>query len=366
MARPTLPGMLACVVVLASFMQAQEPERPRARELGIVIGELPTGAHNAITDVEGVRVGHATVREGAACTGVTLVFPHGGNPVREKVPAAVAVANGYGKLAGSTQVEELGELESPIALTNTLSVGAVADALVARLLDLPGNETLRSVNVVVGETNDGRLNDIRGRHVRPEHVDAAWAAARQGKVREGAVGAGTGTVCFGYKGGIGTASRVVKGFTVGVLVQTNFGGRLTIAGRPWPGRAVAETARTEDGGSCMIVVATDAPLDARNLRRLAQRAFVGMARVGASFHDGSGDYAIAFSTALSQRIVADGSDTTGGPVLRNEAMSPLFVAVADATEEAILNSLFAARTTIWNERTVHALPLDEVREFLAR
>jgi D-aminopeptidase len=347
-------------------MTSQEQPRPRARDLGVVLGTLPPGPLDAITDVAGVRVGHATVTDGErVCTGVTLVFAHGGNPIAEKVPAAVVVANGYGKLMGSTQVEELGELESPIALTNTLSVGAVADALVGRLLALPGNDEVRSVNVVVGETNDGRLNDIRGRHVRPEHVFAAWDEARAGAVAEGAVGAGAGTVCFGWKGGIGTASRRAGSHTVGVLVQTNFGGTLTIAGRRWPEAPPKGAAgKGEERGSCMIVVATDAPLDARNLRRLAQRAFAGMARTGASFSDGSGDYALAFSTAASQRVRRDHQTTTGGPVLRNEAMSPLFVAVADATEEAILNSLLAAVTTTSNGRTVEALPAEGVRALL--
>jgi len=375
--------MSSGLLVALLMVTVQDQPRPRARDLGIVIGSLPAGPHDAITDVDGVRVGHATVRDNErVCTGVTLVFAHDGNPVGEKVPAAVAVANGYGKLAGSTQVDELGELESPIALTNTLNVGLVTDAVVGELLALPGNENLRSVNVVVGETNDGRLNDIRGRHVRQEHVRAAWSDARGGPVAEGAVGAGTGTVCFGFKGGIGTASRQAGGYTVGVLLQTNFGGGLSVQGRRWAdggsaGATPEASGKTDAGrraggafdderGSCMIVVATDAPLDARNLRRLAKRAFAGMARTGASFSDGSGDYAVAFSTAATQRIRRDGGKLTGGPVLRNDAMSPLFVAVADATEEAILNSLCAAATTTSNGVTVEALPLDRLRELLRR
>ena len=366
-------AMLAFAFLLATLLpvavQPQDQPRPRARDLGITIGALPAGEHNAITDVDGVRVGHATLREGDTVrTGVTMVFAHGEDPFAAKVPAAVFVQNGYGKLMGSTQVEELGELESPIALTNTLSVGAVADALVAMILKQPGNESVRSVNVVVGETNDGRLNDIRGQHVRALQVQQAWASAAAGKVAEGCVGAGTGTVCFGWKGGIGTASRRSGRFTVGVLVQTNFGGDLTIAGQriaiphPTPRRR-----EDDERGSCMIVIATDAPLDARNLRRLAARSMAGMARIGASFSNGSGDYAIAFSTAESLRIRDDGRALTGAEVLRNEAMSPFFAAVADATEQAILDSLLRAETTRGvGGVTLEAVPIDSVRRALGR
>ncbi len=358
--------MLALALLLTA-VPAQDETRPRARDLGITIGSLRSGEHDAITDVAGVRVGHATVVEGDAVrTGVTMIFAHGEDPFAMKVPAAIAVQNGYGKLMGSTQVDELGELESPIALTNTLSVGAVADGLVTLLLAQPGNEKVRSINVVVGETNDGRLNDIRGQHVRAAHVREAWANAASGKVAEGCVGAGTGTVCFGWKGGIGTASRRTGDHTIGVLVQTNFGGDLTIAGRRVEVAQDAPRRRDDDErGSCMIVIATDAPVCARNLRRLAQRAFAGMARTGASFGNGSGDYAIAFSTAPSLRIRDDGGSTVGAAVLRNDAMSPLFVAVADATEEAIVNSLLQATTTTGSGRTVPALPLDAVRAALA-
>lgn len=354
----------------SATMQPQDQPRPRARDLGITIGALPTGQHDAITDVEGVRVGHATLVEGNSIrTGVTMIFPHGEDPFAVKVPAAVFVQNGYGKLMGSTQVEELGELESPIALTNTLSVGAVADALVALILKQPGNEAVRSVNVVVGETNDGRLNDIRGQHVRALHVQQAWASAATGKVAEGCVGAGTGTVCLGWKGGIGTASRRSGPYTVGVLVQTNFGGELTIGGQriaiPYP-EPTTHRKDDDENGSCMIVVATDAPLGARNLERLAQRSFAGMARTGASFSNGSGDYAIAFSTAPTLRIRAGTGPLVGASVLRNEAMSPLFAAVADATEEAIVNSLLQATTTTANGRTVPALPIDALRAALRR
>ena len=325
--------------------------RCRPADLGIHIGELAAGPYDAITDVGDVRVGHSTLRIGDTIrTGVTVVVPHGGNLFRRKVPAAIVTANGFGKLVGSTQVDELGEIESPIALTNTLNVGIVMDELVGWSLAQPGNERVRSVNVVVGETNDGRLNDIRGRHVRGEHVVAALAAAQGGPVEGGAVGAGTGTVCFGYKGGIGTSSRRVGEFTVGVLVQTNFGGRLRIEGREVARETVAAAA---ERGSCMIVIATDAPLDARNLRRLAARSFAGMARAGASFSNGSGDYAIAFGTSAPARAP-----------LANDAMSPLFVAVADATEQAILDSILRAETTTGNGATVHALPIEAVRRAL--
>ncbi|MEM7201791.1 MAG: P1 family peptidase [Planctomycetota bacterium] len=329
-------------------------QRPRARDLGIMIGPFPPGRHNAITDVAGVRVGHATLIEGDRVrTGVTVVLPPGDNPFRAKVPAGLHVANGFGKLIGSTQLVELGEIESPIALTNTLNVGKVADALVGWLLERPGNEGVRSVNVVVGETNDGRLNDIRARPVEARHVLAALTAASDGPVAEGSVGAGTGTMCFGWKGGIGTSSRHVGRHVLGVLVQSNFGGRLTVAGRAitaTPPRRDAAPVPVEDrDGSCMIVIATDAPLQARNLARLADRSFAGMARTGASFGNGSGDYAIAFSTA-------DGTSQE----LAHARLSPFFAAVADATEEAILNSLLRATTIESALGRAQALPIDAV------
>jgi D-aminopeptidase len=306
------------------------------------IGALPSGAHDAITDVEGVAVGHATLHQGERLhTGVTVVLPHAGNPFARKLPAALSVQNGYGKLVGATQLMELGELESPIALCGTLNVHRVADGLLDWLLARPGNEGVRSANVVVGETNDGRLSDIRARPLGAEHVAAAIAAASRGHVEVGAVGAGAGTVCFGYKGGVGTSSRRAAGFMVGVLVQTNFGGRLVVDGAP-----MSALVGEDHDGSCMIVVATDAPLDQRGLERLARRAFAGMARVGASFSNGSGDYALAFSTA-----------GFGGEPLRGGALSPLFVAVADATEQAILDSLCAARTIRGMGREAPALPL---------
>ncbi|MCK5942987.1 MAG: P1 family peptidase [Planctomycetes bacterium] len=328
-----------------------EQERARARELGIHVGALPAGPRDAITDVAGVAVGHATLHEGERLhTGVTVVLPQPGNPFASKLPAALVVQNGFGKLVGATQLAELGELESPIALCGTLNVHRVADGLLDWLLALPGNERVRSANVVVGETNDGRLSDIRARPLGSEHVRAAIADARAGDaVAVGAVGAGAGTVCFGYKGGIGTSSRLAAAYTVGALVQTNFGGRLTIAGRP-----LQELVGEDHDGSCMIVVATDAPLDQRGLERLARRAFAGMARTGASFSNGSGDYAIAFSTA--------GFDVTP---LRGAELSPLFVAVADATEQAILDSLCAATTTTGMGRTVEALPLAPLRRAFA-
>lgn len=331
-----------------------QTEKPRARELGIQVGILPTGPQNAITDVSGVRVGHATLRDGSRhSTGVTVILPHPGNIAQQKLPAAIEVFNGYGKLVGYTQVRELGELESILALTATLNVHRVADGVLDHMLALPGNESVRSLNVVVGETNDARLNDIRQRPLGSEHVKDAIASATSGRVPEGAVGAGAGTTCFGFKGGIGTASRrTPSGHTVGVLVQTNFGGDLHIAGAPIGRLLKADQAGSGDG-SLMIVVATDAPLDARNLSRLARRSFLGMSRTGGNGSNGSGDYAIAFSTVRQpQELIA------------NDAMTPLFEAVADATEEAIYNSLFAAETVTSNGATAEALPVDRVMRLL--
>lgn len=375
---PSALPLLLPLLVSTMPLPCQDPApaadpRPRARDLGLGIGPLPTGEHNAITDVAGVRVGHCTLRQGDAVrTGVTVVLPHGEDPFQHKVPAAIHVQNGFGKLAGYTQVRELGELESPIALCNTLSVGTVLDALVGWCLEQPGNEDVRSVNAVVGETNDGLLNDIRGRHVTAAHVRTALAAAAAGPVAQGCVGAGTGTVCFGWKGGIGSSSRRLGGFTVGVLVQTNFGGRLTMAGVPVGQRLRPDAASgggrdraPDERGSCMIVVATDAPLGARDLERLAARSFAGMARTGASFSNGSGDYAIAFSTAPALRR-RPGQDSAGAAVLADAALSPLFVAVADATEEAILDSLLLAQTTTGNGTTVPALPIPRLRAELER
>jgi D-aminopeptidase len=344
------------LVGLSTLLGGQPPlpaSPPRARDLGIRVGSLSPGAHNAITDVAGVRVGHATLRaEGRFASGVTVVLPHAGNLFQQKVPAAVEVFNGFGKLVGFTQVRELGEVESPIALTSTLNIHRVADGLLDYMLGLPGNQAVRSLNVLVGETNDSRLNAIRERPLGSAYVRQAIDAASSGPVVEGAVGAGTGTVCFGYKGGIGTASRVSSGgHTVGVLVQTNFGGRLHVAGVPVGDLLRAQQEGSGDG-SLMIVIATDAPMDARMLGRLARRSFLGMARTGGNGSNGSGDYAIAFSTARA-----------GAPVT-NDTATPLFDAVADATEEAIYNSLFAAETVTSNGATVEALPVGRVLAIL--
>jgi D-aminopeptidase len=353
--------------------------RPRARELGITVGILPTGELNAITDVPGVLVGHTTlVRGDNIRTGVTAILPHSGNLFQEKVPGAVFVGNGFGKLAGSTQVNELGEIETPILLTSTLSVPRVADFLIDYMLALPGNDKVQSINPLVAETNDGYLNDIRGRHIARDDVFAAIKGAKSGAVAEGSVGAGTGTVAFGFKGGIGTASRKLPqrlgGFTVGVLVQTNFGGVLTINGAP-VGQELGRYYLKDElsapaDGSVIIVIATDAPLDSRNLSRMAARAMMGLARTGAAGTNGSGDYAIAFSTAPDVRIKSagpsEGNSARSLKTLSNDAISPLFLAVIEATEEAIYNSLFRATTTSGRGHTVEALPLDRTVEILRK
>lgn len=349
---------LYALAMLAS--QPAAADRPRARDLGVAPGVMQPGPLDAITDVAGVKVGQVTLVAGERVrTGVTVILPHGGNLFQQKVPGAVFVGNAFGKLAGSTQVRELGTIETPIVLTNTLAVGPAVEGVVAWTLAQPGNEAVRSVNALVGETNDGALNDIRGGHVTRDHVIEAIRSARTGPVEEGAVGAGTGTIAFGWKGGIGTASRRVEqggeAWTVGVLVQTNFGGRLTIAGVPvWKHLAppVQERVASADG-SCMIVVATDAPLDARNLERLAARAIYAMARTGSTYSNGSGDYAIAFSTATMAR-----------EFLPTDAVSPLFEAVMDATEEAIYDSLLKATDTTGNGRTVRAIPVGELGALL--
>ncbi|WP_419993912.1 P1 family peptidase [Streptomyces boninensis] len=340
--------------------------RARARDLGVAPGGLPTGRHNAITDVAGVAVGQVTlVQEPGVRTGVTAIVPHPGNLFREKNAGAVYVGNGFGKLAGSVQVAELGTIETPIVLTNTLSVASGLDGAVGWTLDQPGNESVRSVNALVGEVNDGELNDIRGRHVTAEHVRAAIASATGGPVAEGTVGAGTGTVCFGWKGGIGTSSRLVGEHTVGALVQTNYGGALRIDGAPVgehlsPDNAT-DTTDTSADGSCMLVLATDAPLHARNLERLAARAVFAMARTGASYSNGSGDIALAFSTSPEVR---EPPAPATGP-LPNSATTPLFRAALDATEEAIYNSLFMATTVTGHAGTTRrAIPLNEVRKLL--
>lgn len=318
--------------------------RPRLREAGITVGILPTGPLNAITDVPGVRVGHFTLKDGDRIrTGITAILPHSRNLFREKVAGAVHIGNAFGKLIGATQVNELGEIETPILLTNTLNVFKVADGLVDYMLALPGNENVRSINPLVGETNDGALNDIRSRPLNTNHVRQALDAAKDGIVEEGCVGAGTGTIAFGWKGGIGTSSRRAAGHTVGVLVQSNFGGDLRINGVPMRDLSAPGGA----DGSIMMVVATDAPLDHRNLQRLAARTMLGLGRTGAAGSNGSGDYTISFSTLRATP-------------LSNDAASPLFAAVIEATEEAILNSIFKAVTTTGNGRTVHELPLEKV------
>ncbi len=386
MTRTLLSAVLIVSVSLLFEMNsnAQEGKRPRAREIGVVVGVLPTGPLNAITDVPGVAVGHTTlIKGGDVRTGVTAILPHGGNLFREKVPGAVFIGNAFGKLAGSTQVNELGEIETPIMLTSTLNVPRVADATIDYMLALPGNEDVQSINPLVGETNDGFLNDIRGRHVGREEVFAAVKNARVGAVEEGAVGAGTGTVAFGFKGGIGTSSRRLPqslgGYTVGVLIQSNFGGILTINGAP-VGRElgkyylkdqIGQTSKPSDrsaDGSIIIVIATDAPIDHRNLQRLAARSMMGLARTGAAGSNGSGDYAIAFSTAPELRIRNLPNERTkpSAALLSNEAMSPLFLAVIEATEEAIYNSLFRATTTTGRGHSVEALPIDRTLEILRK
>ncbi len=366
--------------------------RPRARDLGIKIGVLPVGENNSITDVSGVTVGQTTIIRGDSIrTGVTAILPHSGNLFQQKVPGAVFVGNGFGKLAGSTQVNELGEIETPILLTSTLSVPKTADFLMDHMLALPGNENVRSINPLVAETNDGGLNDGRGRHISREDVFNALKTAKGGAVEEGSVGAGTGTVAFGWKGGIGTSSRKLPaslgGYTIGVLVQSNYGGILMIDGVPVgqeldqyylknavsmqkPARSkgtkdpVASASGSDMGdGSIIIVIATDAPLDNRQLQRLASRSMIGLGRTGSSMTNGSGDYAIAFSTA---NRINSGDRVRSISVLGNDGMSPLFQAVIEATEEAIINSLFKATTVTGNGRTIEALPLDKVREIMRK
>src|SRR5687768_2825473 len=373
----------ALLTVFASAIAAgiglvASQDRPRARDLGIAPGAGKTGPGNAITDVAGVLVGHATISTGDRVrTGVTTVLPHGGNLFREKVPGAVFVGNAFGKLAGSTQVEELGTIETPIALTNTLSVGAAMEGLVRWTIAQAGNENVRSVNALVGETNDGGLNDIRGQHVRPQHVLDALQNASSGAVQEGSVGAGTGTQAFGWKGGIGTASRKLDarfgGYTVGVLVQSNYGGVLTIDGAPvgrWLGRYAYQpkpAAQDDYGdGSCMIVVATDAPIDARDLKRLAARAVFGLARTGSSYSNGSGDFAIAFSTAAELRTRFGSAAAQSRTLLPTDGVSPLFQAALEATEEAIYNSLLKATTVASKSGKAEAIPIARLVEILKK
>ncbi|HEX6642846.1 MAG TPA: P1 family peptidase [Thermoanaerobaculia bacterium] len=370
---------LAIAVATVAFAASQ----PRARDLGIAPGIFEPGPLNAITDVADVRVGHVTLIEGDRIrTGVTAIVPHGGNLFQDKVAGGVFVGNAFGKLAGSTQVDELGTIETPIVLTNTLAVGTAVEAVVRHTIAQPGNEQVRSVNALVGETNDGGLNEIRALPVTGDHVRRAIDGARGGPVEEGAVGAGTGTVCYGWKGGIGTSSRLVPrgrdasagSYTLGVIVQTNFGGHLTIDGVPvWKtiGRGefafAAPNSREADAmadGSCMIVIATDAPLTARDLQRLAARGVFGLARTGSSYSHGSGDFAIAFSTAADVRTKFGERTPRARTILPSEGVSALFQAALEATEEAVYNSLFQARTMTGNGRTVEALPLDRVKALL--
>jgi D-aminopeptidase len=366
------------LIVAASASPAEE--RPRARDIGLAPGILAPGPLNAITDVEGVRVGQVTIIEGDNVrTGVTAILPHPGNIFQEKVPAAVHVGNGFGKLAGSTQVEELGVMETPIVLTNTLSVWRAAEAVVEYTLALEGNQKVMSVNPLVAETNDGGLNDIRGMHVEKRHVLEAIRGARGGAVEEGAVGAGTGTAAFGFKGGIGTASRLIRaaaadapaqptGYTVGVLVQTNFGGVLTMDGVPVGRELGRYLFKGETGdGSIIMVVATDAPLDARQLKRLARRAMLGLARTGSPSTHGSGDYVIAFSTAPPLRYRFGSAGVHSRAVLADDSLTPLFQAAVEATEEAIYNSLLKAATMRgFRGAVVEALPVDRVKQIMRK
>jgi D-aminopeptidase len=373
-------SLLALASALFS-LNADAQNRPRARDIGIIVGIFAPGPNNAITDVAGVKVGHTTLHEGDSIhTGVTAILPHEANLFHERVPAALHVGNGYGKLAGVTQLEELGELETPILLTCTLCVWRAADALAQWMIAKPGMADVRSVNPVVGETNDGGLNDIRRAPVNATHVRSALETAATGIVAEGSVGAGSGTMAFGWKGGIGTSSRKLPpnlgGHTVGVIVQSNYGGVLSINGAP-VGRELGKYSfreQIEDStrsagiggdGSIMIVVATDAPLNSRNLQRLASRAIVGLGRTGSGMSNGSGDYVIAFSTAPSVRRT---KPTGTAPVdnMSNNDMSPLFQAVIEATEEAIYNSLLTATTVKGHRTTAEALPLDRTIEILKK
>jgi D-aminopeptidase len=372
----TVPTMKFYFVILFILISnAFSQDRPRVRDIGLSPGIFQPGRWNAITDIPGVKVGHRTIIRGDSVrTGVTAILPHDQNLFRNKVPAAIYVGNGFGKLAGVTQVEELGNIETPIILTNTLNVGTAVEAVVQYILSLPGNENVRSVNAIVGETNDGFLNDIRGMHVTREDVLVAIQNAQSGPVEEGCVGAGSGTVCFGFKGGIGTSSRKIPaslgGYIVGVLVQTNFGGILTINGVPvgieLGQYAFSRSLKQQGNGSCMIVVATNAPLSSRNLKRLAKRALLGLARTGSFMSNGSGDYVIAFSTAYTIPH-RSGQTVNIPPLVPNDKMSALFLAVIEATEEAVYNSLFKATDMKGRDgHAVKALPLQETIKILKK
>lgn len=362
--------LIICICYTGGKLIAQ---KQKARDYGIEFGVLPTGRNNSLIDVPGVMVGHQTLILGDQVrTGVTAILPHRGNLFQEKVPAAIFIGNGFGKLAGFSQVEELGLLETPILLTNTLSVPAAMQAVIAYTLQSPGNENVRSVNAVIGETNDGYLNDIRGFHVKESDVMAAIHNASTSTIAEGNIGAGTGTVCFGFKGGIGTASRQLPaslgGYIVGVLVQTNFGGTLQIGGEAIGkqlGNYSFQQAIESADGSCMIVIATDAPIDARNLKRVAKRSMLGLAKTGGIASNGSGDYAIAFSTAENNRVAYNSEHTQEFTYLNNDYLSPLFLATIEATEEAIINSLFAAETMTGRDgHRIEALPIEKVLDLL--
>ncbi len=371
---PAINFKILLIILLMTSLHSFSQHK-RIRDFGIEIGVLKTGKNNAITDIDDVSVGHTTLTIGDSIrTGVTAIMPHSGNVFQKKVPAAIYIANGFGKLAGYSQVKELGNIETPIILTNTLSVPTASDALISYTLDQKGNEDVRSVNSVVGETNDGWLNDIRGRHITQEHVLKAIKNAKGGTVEEGNVGAGTGTVCFGYKGGIGTSSRVIPdsfgGYKVGVLVQSNFGGVLEINGVPIAKElnTVPKQFNYDVDGSCMMVVITNAPLDARNLERLAKRAFMGLAKTGGIASNGSGDYVLALSTA-KENLIPYSSDSLVQQTtfLKNDAMSPLFLATIEATEEAILNSLFAAEKMTGREsHTAEAIPIEKVIDLMKK
>lgn len=366
---------LLIMMPMSLIAQDNSSERKRIRDYGIRPGILQTGKLNAITDVAGVRVGQVTLNEADSIrTGVTVIHPHEGNVFQEKVPAAVYVGNGFGKSMGTTQIEELGNIETPIALTNTLNAPIVANALIDYVLAQEGNEKIGSVNAIVGETNDGYLNDIRSRHVKADHVKKALEIARTGPVAEGNVGAGTGTLTLGYKGGIGTSSRVLPeskgGYTVGVLVQTNFGGILNINGAPvgieLNNHYMSGETEYKVDGSGMIIIATDAPLSSRNLKRLAKRSFLAFAKVGAFSSNGSGDYSIAFSTNKASRVPYSSKEPVQEvPRLHNDAMTPLFLAVLEATEEAMYNSLFMAEDMKgYKGREIKALPIDETLKIM--
>lgn len=377
MHQPHMSRAFIVLFLLSASVISFSQEKNKLRRHGIHIGVMTPGPFNSITDVQGVRVGHTTLIKGDSIrTGVTTIIPHEGNIFQQKVPAAIYVGNGFGKLAGSTQVNELGNIETPIVLTNTLNVPVAMDAIIEYTIKLPGNENIQSVNAVVGETNDGFLNDIRGRHVKKEDILQALNNATGGSIEEGVVGAGTGTVCFGYKGGIGTASRKLPeklgGYTIGVLVQTNFGGVLQIDGVP-VGEELGKFSFSNEllnnvDGSCMIIIATDAPLDHRNLLRLAKRAMLGLGKTGGIASNGSGDYVVAFSTAKDLRVPHSSATTVyTNSLLLNDEMSPLFMATIEATEEAIISSLFSAKTTKGiRGRIVEALPVDKVLTILKK